>query len=143
MRTLLCLVAAAITATFGQQVCAQSYPTKPPRLYVGFVPGGGVDQTARITAAKLGELWGHPVTVENRTGAGGTIAADITSKAAPDGYTLVLCSVWEVQTTFFSMHDCITGQRSDHLCAVFCENFPLARVYRSLRRPVEADFDAL
>jgi len=44
---------------------------------------------------------------------------------------------------FFSMDDCITGQRSDHLCAVSCQNSPLARVYRSLRRPVEADFDAL
>jgi tripartite-type tricarboxylate transporter receptor subunit TctC len=93
MRTLLRLVAAATTVTFAQLVSAQSYPTKPPKLYVGFVPGGGVDQTARITAAKLGELWGQPVTVENRTGAGGTIAADAASKAAPDGYTLVLCNI--------------------------------------------------
>jgi tripartite-type tricarboxylate transporter receptor subunit TctC len=93
MRTFLCLFAAVTTVTFGQPVSAQGYPTKPPKLYVGFVPGGGVDQTARITAAKLGELWGQPVTVENRTGAGGTIAADAASKAAPDGYTLVLCNI--------------------------------------------------
>ncbi|HUQ74566.1 MAG TPA: tripartite tricarboxylate transporter substrate binding protein, partial [Burkholderiales bacterium] len=66
---------------------------KPPKLYVGFVPGGGVDQTARITAARLSEVWGSPITVENRPGAGGTIAADATARAAPDGYTMVLCNI--------------------------------------------------
>jgi len=68
-------------------------PAKPPKLYVGFVPGGGVDQTARITVAKLSEIWGQQVTVENRVGAGGTIAAEATAKSAPDGYTLVLCNI--------------------------------------------------
>src|SRR6267378_351393 len=72
---------------------AQTFPSKPPKLYVGFVPGGGVDQTARITTARLAEIWSMPITVENKTGAGGTIAADATAKAAPDGYTLVLCNV--------------------------------------------------
>src|SRR5215212_8648548 len=72
---------------------AQSFPTKPPKLYVGFVPGGGVDQTARITTARLSEIWNSPITVENRPGAGGTIAAELTAKAAPDGYTLVLCNI--------------------------------------------------
>jgi tripartite-type tricarboxylate transporter receptor subunit TctC len=73
--------------------CAQTYPAKPPRLLVGFVPGGGVDQTARITTARLSEIWGQPITVENKTGAGGTIAADTVAKSAPDGYTLVLCNI--------------------------------------------------
>jgi tripartite-type tricarboxylate transporter receptor subunit TctC len=72
---------------------AQTFPTKPPKLYVGFVPGGGVDQTARITVAKLSEIWGQQITVENRVGAGGTIAAAATAKSAPDGYTLVLCNI--------------------------------------------------
>src|SRR3954471_13703246 len=72
---------------------AQSFPARPPKLYVGFVPGGGVDQTARITVAKLSEIWGQQVTVENRVGAGGTIAAEATAKSAPDGYTLVLCNI--------------------------------------------------
>jgi tripartite-type tricarboxylate transporter receptor subunit TctC len=72
---------------------AQTFPTKPPRLLVGFVPGGGVDQTARIAAAKLSELWGQQIIIENRVGAGGTIAADATARSAPDGYTLVLCNV--------------------------------------------------
>ena len=77
---------------FGSSVAAQSFPVKPPRLYVGFVPGGGVDQTARITTTKLTEIWGQPITVENKTGAGGTIAADAAAKSAPDGYTLILCN---------------------------------------------------
>jgi tripartite-type tricarboxylate transporter receptor subunit TctC len=72
---------------------AQTFPAKPPKLYVGFVPGGGVDQTARITTARLSEIWNSPITVENRTGAGGTIAAAATAKSAPDGYTLVLCNI--------------------------------------------------
>jgi tripartite-type tricarboxylate transporter receptor subunit TctC len=72
---------------------AQGYPSKPPRLLVGFVPGGGVDQTGRIAAAKLSELWGQPITVENRPGAGGTLAAGAVAKSPADGYTLVVCNV--------------------------------------------------
>src|SRR3954469_21173578 len=84
---------AVLAILFSQLVSAQTYPVKPPRLLVGFVPGGGVDQTARIASAKLSEIWGQAITVENKTGAGGTIAADTTAKSAPDGYTLVLCNV--------------------------------------------------
>src|SRR5438552_16225433 len=89
MRVLALLALSVVAAT----AAAQSFPAKPPKLYVGFVPGGGVDQTARITTAKLSEIWGQPITVENKTGAGGTIAAATTAKSAPDGYTLVLCNV--------------------------------------------------
>jgi|KBSMisStandDraft_5_1062788.scaffolds.fasta_scaffold04173_8 tripartite-type tricarboxylate transporter receptor subunit TctC len=84
---------AVVAILFAHSVAAQTFPGKPPRLYVGFVPGGGVDQTARIASAKLTELWGQPITVENKTGAGGTIAAEATAKSAPDGYTLVLCNI--------------------------------------------------
>ena len=72
---------------------AQTFPAKPPKLFVGFVPGGGVDQTARITTARLSEIWGQQIIVENRVGAGGTIAAEATAKSSPDGYTLVLCNI--------------------------------------------------
>jgi len=75
----------ALSFVFAAAAAAQGYPSKPPRLLVGFVPGGGVDQTARITAAKLSELWGQPITVENRPGAGGTLAADAAAKAPADG----------------------------------------------------------
>src|SRR5262245_58178924 len=84
---------AVLAVLLAHAAYAQTFPTKPPRLYVGFVPGGGVDQTARITTARLGEIWGQPITVENKTGAGGTIAAEAAAKSAPDGYTLVLCNI--------------------------------------------------
>jgi tripartite-type tricarboxylate transporter receptor subunit TctC len=71
----------------------QAYPTKPVRILVGYVPGGGVDTTARIMAAALTELWGTQVIVENRPGAAGNIATELTAKAPPDGYTLVLCNI--------------------------------------------------
>jgi len=75
-------------------VNAQAYPSKPVRLLVGFAPGGGVDVTARIVAAKLSELWGQQVVPDNRAGAGGTIATDIAAKAPPDGYSLLFCGIW-------------------------------------------------
>ena len=73
---------------------SQTYPDKPARLLVGFAPGGGVDVTARIVASKLSEIWGQQLVVDNRAGAGGTIATDIAAKAAPDGYSLLFCGIW-------------------------------------------------
>ncbi|MGZ5743307.1 MAG: Bug family tripartite tricarboxylate transporter substrate binding protein, partial [Burkholderiales bacterium] len=73
---------------------AQRYPNKPVRLLVGFAPGGGVDVTARIVASKLSELWGQPMIVDSRAGAGGTIATDIVAKAPADGYSLLFCGIW-------------------------------------------------
>jgi len=87
------LLALLFLAPFASLVAAQSFPTKPPRLLVGFVAGGGVDQTERITAAKLGELWDTQILVENRVGAGGTLAADATAKSLADGHTLNVCNI--------------------------------------------------
>ena len=70
-----------------------AYPTRPVRLIVGSGPGSAGDVPARVVAAKLSELWSQPMVVENRPGAGLTIAADIASKATPDGYTLLLCGI--------------------------------------------------
>lgn len=69
-----------------------TYPAKSTRLLVGFVPGGGSDLVARILAKKLAEAWGQPFIVDNRAGAGGIVAAEITAKANPDGYTLLMTS---------------------------------------------------
>jgi tripartite-type tricarboxylate transporter receptor subunit TctC len=72
---------------------AQQYPTKPVRIVVGFSPGGGTDLLGRLIAQKLSDYWGHPVLVDNRVGAGGTIGADFVAKSAPDGYTILLGSI--------------------------------------------------
>ena len=71
---------------------AADYPAKPIRIVVGFTPGGGPDITARYIAQKLGESWKQQVVVENRPGAGGTIAAGFVANATADGYTLLSVS---------------------------------------------------
>jgi tripartite-type tricarboxylate transporter receptor subunit TctC len=70
----------------------ERWPTKPLRLIVPFPAGGTADVVGRILAQKLSVAWGQPVLIENRTGAGGNLGADVVAKAPPDGYTLLLAS---------------------------------------------------
>jgi len=94
MRRFNWIVAFALAAEGAAGIAhAQAWPVKPVRIMVGYTPGGGVDTTARIVAAALTEHWGTQVIVENRPGAAGNIATEITAKAAPDGNTLVLCNI--------------------------------------------------
>ncbi len=72
---------------------AQAYPTRPVRLIVGFPPGSATDTVARLIAPELSQRLGQQVIVENKTGAGSTIAAEIVAKAAPDGYTLLAMTI--------------------------------------------------
>src|SRR5262245_37227107 len=72
---------------------AQPYPSKPVRVIVPFPVGGIADIYTRIIGAKVADSWGQPVLVENRTGAGGNIGADLIAKSAPDGYTIGIGSV--------------------------------------------------
>jgi tripartite-type tricarboxylate transporter receptor subunit TctC len=75
---------------------AQSYPTRPIRLVVPTAPGGGLDVIARMIAPSLTESLGKSVVADNRSGASGVIAMEITAHAAPDGYTLAIFSVSQV-----------------------------------------------
>ena len=86
-----CALALALAAaTLGTSAWAQTWPTKPVRLVVGYSAGGGVDAMARLIAPRLSALLGQQVIVDNRTGAAGLIAGDAVARAVPDGYTLML-----------------------------------------------------
>jgi tripartite-type tricarboxylate transporter receptor subunit TctC len=89
-REFLRLGAAAVAApALPRMASAQAWPTRVVRLIVGFPPGGGADAAARIAAARLSEIWGQQVIIENKGGAGGNIAHDAAAHAAPDGYTIL------------------------------------------------------
>ena len=79
-------IAAVVGIVLAQ--AAQAYPTRPVRFIVPFPPGGGADLVGRVLGQKLSETWGQQVIVDNRAGAGGNIAAEITAAAVPDGYTI-------------------------------------------------------
>lgn len=81
------LAALACAAT---PAAAQTFPVKTVRIVVGFAPGGSTDLTARIFGQELSRAWGQQVLIDNRPGASGMIGAELTAKAAPDGYTLLV-----------------------------------------------------
>lgn len=86
MRWLTALLLAALAG----QASALDWPQRPLRMLVGFGAGGGTDILARIVAPAMGTALGQPVVIENRPGAGGSIAANVVAKSAPDGYTAFL-----------------------------------------------------
>ncbi len=87
------IVALAAALAMAANASAQTYPSRPVTVVVGFAPGGGTDTVARVMQRKLGEYLGQTIVVENRAGAGGTIAATVVAKAEPDGYTILLATI--------------------------------------------------
>ncbi len=85
--TMIALIAAMISPA-----AAAEYPTRPMTLVLGFAPGGPSDVIARILSRKLEQLVRQPIVIENRAGAGGSVAGQMVARAAPDGYTLLLAT---------------------------------------------------
>jgi tripartite-type tricarboxylate transporter receptor subunit TctC len=87
-----CLLAALVLAAAMAPTAssAQGYPNRPVRLVVPFPAGGPADALGRVLADQLNKMWGQPVIIENRGGAGGNLGAEVVARAAPDGYTLLL-----------------------------------------------------
>src|SRR5262245_35414298 len=92
-RDLVLLSAASVLAQIPSARPARPQPAWPNRvvkLVVPFTPGGGIDAIGRILAARLSEMWGQQVVVENKPGAGGNIASEFVARSAPDGYTMYI-----------------------------------------------------
>src|SRR5450756_333375 len=82
---------------------AQTYPSRPIRLIVGFPPGGGNDVVARLVGAKMQESWGQPVVVDNKPGGNSIIATEFVAKSAADGYTLLVSLIHISEPTRLGM----------------------------------------
>jgi tripartite-type tricarboxylate transporter receptor subunit TctC len=92
------LCAIAVLAIVAGGIAAQDYPLRPIRVIVPSTAGGSVDTLARLVGTHLSQRWGQQVVVDNRSGAGGVIAGEITGKAPPDGYTLIMATVAAMAT---------------------------------------------
>ena len=94
MKTIAGIAVAALTWLIPAAFAADAnYPNKSIRIVVPFPPGGIADVMSRVFGQKFTDAWGQPVVVENRTGAGGNIGADVVAKSPPDGYTLVMGTI--------------------------------------------------
>ncbi|MGZ5145998.1 MAG: tripartite tricarboxylate transporter substrate-binding protein, partial [Burkholderiales bacterium] len=89
-RYLVAAVSLIISASAMAATAPASYPTKAVRLVVPYAAGGGTDVQARVIGAKLSDIWGQPVIIDNRPGGGTVIGTDVVARAPADGYTLLI-----------------------------------------------------
>ena len=89
-RTFVCALVAAAACGASGSAGAQTFPSKPIRMVVGFAPGGPADVMARLIGQRVSSILGQSVVIDNRPGAGGTIGARVVAESDPDGYTLLL-----------------------------------------------------
>jgi tripartite-type tricarboxylate transporter receptor subunit TctC len=132
----------ALTMAAVPIAAAADYPAKPIRVLVGFTAGGGSDIAARSIAVNLSEMFGQSVVVDNRPGATGSIAAEMTAKAQPDGYTVMMLAVAQLVANAFEdklTYDVVRDyagvsyvSRNPYLMAV-----PLALSVRSVREFID------
>ena len=140
MRMIMATVAMAIAGT----AVAQNFPSRAVTLTVGFAPGGGTDTAARIVAQKLSENIGQSVVVENRSGAGGNIAAQHIAAAPPDGYTIHLTSVGPMSVAPHLMKDLAYDPKRDIAPITMGVVFPnVIVVYTGVPAKTLAEFVAL
>src|SRR5215831_13570466 len=139
--------AAALSAV-SRIAWAQTYPTRPVRMIVGFAAGGGTDITARLMGQWLSERLGQQFVIENRPGASGNIATEAVVRAPPDGYTLlVIASSVAINATFYDRRFSVrtSSLQAPSLVAGFCDigvrphdaraRVRVAKVRRSYGRP--------
>jgi tripartite-type tricarboxylate transporter receptor subunit TctC len=87
------LLGAATLAALSPHGFAETYPSRQVRFIVPFPAGGPMDTVGRAVGQRLTEVWGQPVVVDNRAGAGGLVGADVAAKSPHDGYTVLVCSI--------------------------------------------------
>ncbi len=138
--------AAGMILTFGHAATAAQtagYPAKPIRFLVGVAPGGGTDFVARLVGARLSEKFGHPVITDNRTGATGNIALELTAKAAPDGYTFAVFNIGHLTSILLSRAARIREALFAELTPVKLANCQLERFGEAQKEACEAETIAL
>jgi len=124
------LGAAALLGT-RPALAQETYPSRPVTMLVGFAPGGGTDIVVRMLSPRLQEELGQPVTVENRPGASGTLAAAATARARPDGYTLLTGTVSTQCTVAPLMRPPPYDQMRDFTPIMLVGTLPLVVVVRA------------
>ena len=91
MRKCLPLAALILCSTVTTALAQQTYPTRPVRVIIPYSPGGSSDATGRVVAQKLSEIFKQQFVIDNRPGASGSLGRELAARAAPDGYTLIIC----------------------------------------------------